>query len=110
MGTSGGRECEIVEANATRYCNPYGVWEDPDTTKCYTQVTQAMCEIRNVSMFSTDRYVLLHDVFFILCKKVDKKKLHWFLLVYRARPYSKREACYLRFALKVGSSSNVHVA
>ena len=59
MGTGGGRECEIVEANTTRYCNPYGVWEDPDTTKCYTQVTQAVCEIRNVSMFSTDYYCMM---------------------------------------------------
>lgn len=83
MGTGGGRECEIVEANATRYCNPYGVWEDPDTTKCYTQVTQAMCGIRNVSMFR-HRQTLLHDIFsYVLCNKVDKKgSFTGFYLVY----------------------------
>lgn len=38
MGTGGGLECEIVEANVTRYCNPYGVWVDPDMTNCYSCV------------------------------------------------------------------------
>ena len=44
----GERECEIVEANATRHCNEYGVWVEPDTSNCYTEITQRLCIQRNV--------------------------------------------------------------
>ena len=44
----GERECEIVEANATRHCNEYGVWVEPDTSNCYTEITQRLCILRNV--------------------------------------------------------------
>lgn len=62
MGTGDGVECEIFEANATRHCSPYGEWADPNITKCYTQVTQRLCEIRNVSILR-QRQILLHDCF-----------------------------------------------
>ena len=49
-GGIGARECEIVAANATRGCNEYGVWNESDTTNCYTEVTRMLCDIRNVSI------------------------------------------------------------
>ena len=48
MGNGNKSECNIVVASLTRYCNAYGVWEEPDVSTCYTSVTLQLCNIRNV--------------------------------------------------------------
>ena len=44
--TEGG--CDIIEANATRQCNEYGRWEEPDVSSCISEVTAMLCDIKNV--------------------------------------------------------------
>ena len=44
--TEGG--CDITEANATRLCNEYGRWEKPNVSRCISEVTAMLCNVRNV--------------------------------------------------------------
>ena len=48
----GDEECAIVSAYASRLCNEIGKWEEPDVSNCLTEVTERLCNIRNVSMYS----------------------------------------------------------
>ena len=52
--TEGG--CDITEANATRQCNEYGRWEKPNVSRCISEVTRTLCDVRNVRLST-----LIHD-------------------------------------------------
>ena len=55
----GDEECAIVPADASRLCNDIGKWEEPDVSNCLTEVTERLCNIRNVSMLTCSvRYTL----------------------------------------------------
>lgn len=65
----GDQECEIVKANVTRLCNEYGVWMEPNTSKCYTEITENLCIIRNV-----------RTIIFIV---INIGRLHVTIIIYR---------------------------
>ena len=58
-GTLNKGDCDIVDASATRLCNDYGKWEKPDVSKCISQVTEMLCDIRNVRSH-TPAYIMLN--------------------------------------------------
>ena len=57
--TEGG--CDITEANATRLCNEYGRWEKPNVSRCISEVTAMLCNVRNVrdSIYTGCRVILI---------------------------------------------------
>ena len=49
-GTLSSGSCNISRTLATRLCNEYGKWAEPDLTYCLSEVTANLCFIRDVSV------------------------------------------------------------